>query len=141
MIALCFITLLIQDHMQLIIMPLAVEFKEYNGPVVWVLKLFQNWKFYLLKDQNLSDDDQIIEKLFFSWNWWWINAIHRKILQYLVIQKSLTACNLSRNSLLIPTGCPRKNVPLGEGRTSCKGTIILGHLVDLLGDTLVYREK
>ena len=27
------------------------------------------------------------------------------------------------------TGCPRKNVPLGEGQTSPKGTFFLGHLV------------
>ena len=27
------------------------------------------------------------------------------------------------------TGCPRKNVPLGEGQTSSKGTFFLGHLV------------
>ena len=26
-----------------------------------------------------------------------------------------------------PTGCPRKNVPLGEGQTSPKGTLFLGH--------------
>ena len=29
------------------------------------------------------------------------------------------------------TGCPKNNVPLGEGQTSPKGTFFLGHLVDL----------
>ena len=29
-------------------------------------------------------------------------------------------------------GCPRKNVPLEEGRTSAKGTFFLGHLVGCL---------
>ena len=37
--------------------------------------------------------------------------------------------SLESSAQALITGCPRKNVPLGEGQTSPKGTFFLGHLV------------
>ena len=40
----------------------------------------------------------------------------------LLLQHEIEKATLSK-------GCPRKNVPLGEGQTSSKGTFFWGHLV------------
>ena len=57
------------------------------------------------------------------------NGINCDAYQFVFNAMTMLSLNFIHLRFYKPTGCPRKNVPLGEGQTSPKGTFFLGQLV------------
>ena len=51
---------------------------------------------------------------------------------YIMFQFHYLLFNALSYHKIFSSGCPRRNIPLGEGRTSSRGTFFLGYLVDLI---------
>ena len=57
------------------------------------------------------------------------NGINCDAYQFVFNAMTMLSLNFIHLRFYKPTGCPRKNVPLEEGRNSANVTFLLGHLV------------